>query len=293
MLNQFPNREFEALIRLLDDPDDHVYENVSSKLVSIGPNAIPMLEYEWESNINGQIQSRIENIIHQIEFDDCRSTLSGWTKNRSDKLLEGALIVSSYQFPEQDVDYLRNEIERLRKDVWLELNDHLTSLEKVRVLNHILFDVHEFSGNTRQLQSPQNSFLNNLLTHKRGNATALAILYKILSDELQLPIVAIDLPYHFILGFKDLNSASDDDILFYINPFSRGSVFGKGELERYMEKMELEMSVSELNCISNIGIVNRLLSELHLYYQHDGDSRRASEMSQLISVLGNCSKDNI
>ena len=127
------NNELKALIRLLDDPDTGVYENVSSKLISFGKNVIPHLESEWEIIDHNTIQDRIEEIIHQIEFDSCKQALSVWKEEGYSNLLEGAIIASMFQYPEQPIDLMNSKLELLRKDVWLELNDNLTSLEKVRV----------------------------------------------------------------------------------------------------------------------------------------------------------------
>ena len=54
----------QALIQLIDDPDDHVYAHVHDQLKSYGPEAIPYLENSWESSDFGLLfQNRIENLI--------------------------------------------------------------------------------------------------------------------------------------------------------------------------------------------------------------------------------------
>ncbi len=60
--------EIEALINLIDDPDENIYQQVKERIVSIGESAIPSLENVWELNTFGQeFQQRIVNGIKQRE----------------------------------------------------------------------------------------------------------------------------------------------------------------------------------------------------------------------------------
>jgi regulator of sirC expression with transglutaminase-like and TPR domain len=113
----------------------------------------------------------------------------------------------------------------------------------------------------------------------------MAILYKIVADKLDLPIVGINLPDHFILGYKDIYNHTNQDLLFYINPFSKGAVFGKGELERYIEKMQIEMHVDDLKPISNLQIIKLKLTGLKACYKKLGKYRKLDEVDQLLSIL--------
>ena len=277
--------ELKALVRLLDDPDERVYQNVSDRLISFGKHVIPRLEGEWEQVEHQGIQNRIEEIIHQIEFDLCKLALTAWKEGGANSLFEGELASSMFQYPDQSIEDLEASLELMRKDVWLELNDNLTSLEKVRVINHILYDVHNFGACVKYLTSDQSGFLKNVLETHKGSPTAMAILYKIIADKLELPIVGINLPDHFILGYKDIYNHTNQDLLFYINPFSKGAVFGKGELERYIEKMQIEMHVDDLKPISNVQIIKLKLTALKACYKKLGKYRKLDEVDQLLSIL--------
>ena len=153
------------------------------------------------------------------------------------------------------------------------------------MINHIIYDVYSISSNHRYHQSYQSFFLNNLVPDGSGSPITLAILYKILADELELPIIGIDLPHHFILGYRDIYNDTGNEVLFYINPFSKGAVFGRGELERYIEKMQLEQRVEDLKPCSNTQIILRLLREMKLCYQRTGKYRKLDQANQLIQAL--------
>ncbi len=152
-------KEVFALISLLDDPDESVFNQVSIKFLSLGEEVIPALEDAWEHSFDTLIQNRIENIIHQIQFDLIKEALREWAKPDQQDLLEGALLITRYQYPDVDVNKIHKQIAQIKQDVWLELNEYLTALEKVKIINHILFDVHNFSGNTTNYHAPQNSYM--------------------------------------------------------------------------------------------------------------------------------------
>jgi hypothetical protein len=71
-------RELKALISLLDDPDDNIYNEVKSKLISYGDDVIPHLENAWETSFNQLLQERIEDIIHFLQFNSIKKGLENW-----------------------------------------------------------------------------------------------------------------------------------------------------------------------------------------------------------------------
>jgi signal recognition particle GTPase len=79
-------------------------------------------------------------------------------------------------------------------------------------------------------------------------------------------------------------------MFFYINPFSKGAVFGRGELERYMEKLQLEQRIEDLKTLDNVQIVKRLLSELKDCYQRLGKYSQMDKVNKLIQVLNGNNK---
>ncbi|MFI5205122.1 MAG: transglutaminase-like domain-containing protein, partial [Flavobacteriales bacterium] len=186
--------EIKALISLIDDPDDRIYSQVRTKLLEFGEEIIPALESEWESNEYGLVfQSRIETLIHEIQFSSVKDNLVRWIENGSHDLLEGVLIINRFQYPDLDEDRIKKRIHQLKQDVWLELNDNLTAFEQIRVINHILFDVYGFSGNKKNFHSPQNSFLNQVLDTGKGNPLMLSVIYLLVCRPLDLPVYGVNL----------------------------------------------------------------------------------------------------
>lgn len=284
-------KEISALISLLDDPDEHVFEEVKNKLLSMGHDVIPELESAWESSFDALIQNRIENIIHKIQFEKIVAEFKNWASPLNQKLFDGALLIARYQYPDLDEKKIIKQIEQVKQDVWLELNNNLTALEKVRVINHIIFDIHNFSGNTMNYHAPQNSYINNVLESKKGNPLSLSILYAIVAQDLGIPVYGVNLPEHFVLAYVDtggvasLPAESVDKILFYINPFSRGSVFSKKEVDSFLRQLRLQPQPSFYEPCSNLDIIKRNLRNLINSYEKLGYAEKVNELERLHSAL--------
>ncbi|MEN8223890.1 MAG: transglutaminase-like domain-containing protein [Bacteroidota bacterium] len=283
------DKELKALISLLDEPDNGVYEQIRSKIYAYGIDAIPVLEDSWEQSFDHQLQERIEEIIHMIQLDDLYAGISSWAQLASDDLMKGFMLAARYQYPDFDSEKVIKQIGQLVQDVWLELNDKLTALEKIKVVNHIFFDVHKFRGNKSNLKSPDNLHLNILLETKKGNPLSIGILYIIIARSLKLPVYGVDLPNHFILAYMDEIGSeagqTDANALFYINPFNRGALFTHNEIEAYIRQMKLKHNDSYFQSCNNITIMRRVFGELIELHQQQGNLEKVEELKKLASGL--------
>jgi regulator of sirC expression with transglutaminase-like and TPR domain len=285
-------KDITALISLLDDPDEEIFSHIREKLLSYGSPVIPFLEREWEKSFESVIQTRIENIIHHIQFNDTFENLKKWVDSGGGNLLSGIILIARYQYPDLDEAAILKQIERIKHDAWLELNQNLTALEKVRVLNHIIFEVHGFSGNTTNFHAPQNSYINNVLESKRGNPLSLSILYSIIAQSLDIPVYGVNLPEHFILAYAtektDLPvpiSSKDEKVMFYINPFSKGTVFGKHEVDSFLRQLKVKPVPAFYEPCSNIDMIRRLVNNLSFAYEKLGYPDKVKDIRKLLKAV--------
>jgi regulator of sirC expression with transglutaminase-like and TPR domain len=283
------DNELNALINLLEDPDEVVFVTVKDQILSMGSDVIPALENVWENTFNNSLQGRIEDIIHTIQMEQVKAELLLWVETGGNDLLAGTLLISRYQYPDLDTEQVRKQIDLIKRDVWLEINPNLTAYEKVKVINHILFDVYNFSGNTSNYHAPQNSFINNVLESKRGNPLLLSIVYSVIAQGLNIPIYGVNLPEHFILAYRDeyaiRQEGEDEAILFYINPFSRGAVFSRREIDTFLKQLKLEPNRIFYESCPNIDIVSRQVRNLVHSYEKLGYPNKVNDLKELLAIL--------
>ncbi|MCB9164776.1 MAG: hypothetical protein H6592_10175 [Flavobacteriales bacterium] len=287
--------EIRALITLIEDPDQEVYDQVRERIVSLGDDVVPILERAWEFEDHGDLfRDRIEDILETIHLSGVTERLIAWREGGGDDLLEGALIISRYRYPDMDEQKVKARLAAIRQDIWLELNDSLTAFEKVRVFNHIFFQVHGFKGNKRNYHAPQNSYINEVLDSRKGNPLSLAIIYQVLAEDLNLPMRGVNLPNHFVLAYLDEESIGgadhgqqgEENVLFYVNAFSQGDILGRNEINEFLAKLKIEPRPSFYTPCTNIDIIRRQLNNLANSYEKLGDSQRSTDLERLRDLLG-------
>lgn len=281
----------KAMITLLDDSDEEVVAHVTNQLLGYGSGIIPQLEHAWESLEDHGLQERVENIIHKIQFNLTRDSLADWLENSRHDLLQVMLIVARYQYPELSESRVRNHIESIRIDAWMEMNYYLTALEKVRILNHIFFRIHGFSGNTDHYNDPQNSFINKVLESRKGNPISLCVLYMIIAQRLHIPIYGVNLPQHFILAYLDDSEAAEKlplaqrETLFYINAFNRGMVFGRKEIDQFLQLIKLPAEERFYRACDVFDIVVRVFNNLITSFEEDKKPEKVAEVTSLREMV--------
>lgn len=291
--------EFRALITLLDDNDTEVFTHVSDKLISLGVEGIPLLESAWETSENQVIQSRLENLINHIQFSNVKDRLIKWIAKDGEDLLEGALLVAKFQYPELDEFKITQKIDNISKNVWIELNPALTQSEEVHVLNHVFYQLHGFFGQQTPTLDADLGYINNLLDTKKGNSISLSILYLILAQKNDLPIYGVNLPYHFIMTYcrkhltkEELSSNNQEkNVQFYINPLSKGIIFSRIEITNYIEQMKLVSHPKFYSPCNNLEIIKTLIYNQLSCYDQNGNTHKAHQLKELFDLFVDDNED--
>ncbi len=268
--------ELKALVSLLDDEDSQVSSHVEDKILSIGKEAIPFLELEWESNLNPIVQGRIEELIHTLQYELLKERLRDWYSTEERDLLAGMWILATYQYPDLELEKLRHELEQIYYDTWLEFRPDLYAFDQIKVINSVLFNKLRFGANTKNFHSPGNSMINIVLESHKGNPITLCVIYLLVAQKLKLPVSGVNLPNLFILTYRD------DNHQFYINAFNRGLIFSKQDIENYIHELHLVPQSSFFEPCTNIDIIRRALRNLVMSFEKIGEHAKAEEVKLLL-----------
>lgn len=284
-------REINALFTLIDDPDQEVYSTVSEKIVGFGTAIIPNLENLWENTFSQDVQERIESLIHRLHYSDLANDIAEWGQSDCQDLLVGALLVAKYNYPDIQSTQVLQEVEKIRKNVWLELNSFLTPLEQANVLSSILYNYYNLKGNEVDYSMKDDFFLNKVVSRKKGNALTNGIIYQVLCELLDINARIINIPRHFIIAFyhSDYNPASfighpQDKIHFYVDG-TTGQAYSHLDIENYLKKMNASSIPGYFKPLSNKRIVQVLLEELSNCYAKPAEQEKQSEVLKLVEIL--------
>jgi len=270
------DKEIKALVSLLDDDDNRIITQIEEKILSIGTSIIPVLENEWESNFNPVVQERIEDLIHTLQYKLVTERLRDWYSTPEKDLLTGMWILATYQYPDLEIAKLRQDLEQIYYETWLEFRPDLYPLDQVKVINSVLFSKLKFGANTKNFHSPGNSMINVVLETHKGNPITLCVIYLLVAQKLKLPVYGVNLPNLFILTYKDDNNH------FYINAFNRGLIFSKQDIENYINELHLVPQKSFFESCESLEIIRRALRNLVMSFEKMGEHAKAEEVKTLL-----------
>lgn len=280
--------EVHALIALLDDEDVEVAENVSERLLYWGEEALPLLEQEL-FNMDQTQYEKIDELIRKIRLQTLLKSFEAWKSTENPALLDGILLLNKIGYPDMDTENVLQQLRELKLKVWLELHYDLTSFEKVKIINHILYTVFELKPNTDFYHHPDNSYLNMVLMRKTGNPITLSIIYMLIAEMLEIPVKGINVPQHFMLAYVDGAETlrEDTDVLFYINAFNNGAVYSHEHVRQYVNSLGLQPGDEFLEPCTNIEIIKRCCRNLIYSYELIHNKERVIELNTVLSLLTN------
>ncbi len=272
--------ELKALVSLLDDDDGQIVSHVEEKILSLGTTIIPFLEEEWESNFNPTVQRRIEEIIHTLQYALLKERIAEWYESEEKDLLTGMWLVATYQYPDIELIKLKQDLEQIYYETWLEFKQDLYPFDQIKVINGVLFNKLKFGANTKNFHSPGNSMINVVLETKRGNPITLCIIYMLVAQKLKLPVHGVNLPNLFVLTYKD-----NVHTQFYINVFNKGLIFSRQDIENYINELHLSHQPSFFEPCPNLEIIRRVFRNLIMSFDKMGEHAKAEEVKELLLII--------
>lgn len=283
-------QELTTIISLLEDDDSEVLKLVEYELLKKGIQVIPHLEKAWESTPDQKLQERLENLIHHIQFVTAKSNLQKWVEKGAKDLLEGVVYIARFQYPGVCLKDINKVIGSISKDVYLSDNKNLSAVEKVRLLNYVIYELNHFTRNTSNFYSPQNSFINQVLDTRKGNPISLGVIYLAVAQKLNLPIYGVNLPKSFILAymneFRHIDSPNvAEDILFYINPYNKGTILSRREIDHFINQQKLKPDTSYYIPCDNKSIIIRMITNLIISFQRLGFNNKVKLLEDIIRSI--------
>ena len=274
----------QAILSLLSDSDTEIVAQVRDKLYEMGEPAVR--EIHQAAGPETQARREAERVLRCLQgpsLEERFQTLSVDAGGDID-LEEAAFALARLRYPDLQVGAYKARLDRMAFDLapCIAPDDHPVRI--IRTLNHALFQEHRFRGQEDYDTDPDpdNSYLNRVLDRKRGLPIALSVVYILLARRLELPIVGINMPLHFIVKYS---GAAEGDIL--IDPFNRGQILTPNECcDRVGTAIGQKVREAEiLKESTNRATLRRMMANLFNTYQHLGDQKRLETLQRLIRIL--------
>jgi len=221
------------------------------------------------------VQSEISRRFHELAM--LPETQQG--------LAEGALIVAAEVRPEIDIASGLEQLSEIAERARPLVDAARTPSAAVDALNHALFELERFRGNQDQYDDPRNSFLDEVLSRRRGLPITLSVLYVEIARQLGLEAYGIGFPGHFLAKVVGVSDLAEREII--VDPF-----FGKvlslddcAERVRAAAGDHVDLELDWLRPVSAVEIYVRMLNNLKMLYLRNGDGLGALGCFDRIVVL--------
>ena len=275
-----PERRHAALLNLLADENVEVYQAVRGQILAEGAAASEWLKPHTLSN-DPLLRRRVQEILRHVERQAADNRFLSFCLNHGEEFdleLAAWLLAQTY-FPEINVEAYQALLDGYANALRERTDRHGRANAVLGKISDYLFSELGFKGNEQNYYEPDNSYLNRVLDRRTGNPITLCLFYMLLARRLQLPIVGIGLPGHFICRHQ---SASGE---IYVDVFNRGRLLTKADCVHYLVRGNYDLREEYLAPVSPRRIFLRICSNLHQIYLELGLKDDATRVQRYLVAL--------
>ena len=178
-------------------------------------------------------------------------------------LAEAALILACEEYPQLEISPYLDMLDNMAEVAAQHLLPSDSPIQTVTKINTVLFEIFEFRGASGEYYDPRNSFFNDVLDRRIGIPITLSTVYMEVSRRLNIPIVGVGMPGHFIVKYSDRREE------IFLDPFNRGEILTHDDCrnriyERYGDSVEFTDRL--LGRVTHRQILWRMLNNLKEIY---------------------------
>ena len=272
--------EQEALVNLLADEDPAVYRAVKKRILACGPDSDRWLRPHALSNdpILRRHVRDVRGCFHRQHADN--QFLSFCLRHGEEFAPEpGAWLLAKTAYPDINVEAYEALLDGYAAELRERIDFDLPSDKILTAINRYLFKELGFSGNEVNYYEADNSYLNRVLDRRTGNPITLSLLYMLLAKRLQLPIVGIGLPGHFICRYQ--STAGE----FYVDPFNGGQLLTKADCVQFLQRGNHSLSDDFLAPVTARRMFLRICSSLHQIYSEQANTESVTRFQRYLVAL--------
>lgn len=199
-------------------------------------------------------------------------------------LVEAALVIAGNEYPGLDISACLRTLEMMADELQLRVLGFSDTGDVIAAMNRYIFEELGFSGNLANFNDPRNSYFNDVLERRLGIPLTLSMLYMELGRRIDLPIMGVSFPGHFLVKLED----NGRDLV--LDPFSGGITLDEEELRQRLRHFSKagrrDWDLAQLLApASNRAILARMLRNLKNIYFEAEDYDHALEIVNFLLVL--------
>ncbi|MCF7669986.1 MAG: transglutaminase-like domain-containing protein [Verrucomicrobia bacterium] len=270
----------KALLTLLCDEDQAVYQTIRQKIIEISPSPATWLEPYLLSD--DPILRRRVNELHKTiakrrtDLDFLKFCLNNGEGLDIEK---GAALLSKTAYPDVNLEGYYALLDYFTEEFAVNTSRHKNIYWALAELNEFLFCELKFKGNERDYYNPDNNYLTRVIDRRLGNPLSICLIYTLIGRRLKMPISGIGMPGHFLCRYQSPTES------IYIDAFNHGKMLSKQDCIKYLIESGHGYHESFLAPISPRRMLLRMCSNLHQTYVDAGDVEQTLRVQRYIIAL--------
>ncbi len=182
-------------------------------------------------------------------------------------LVRGALLIAAEEYPDLDIEGCVGTLNGFAETLRRRLRPDIGPSDSIRSLNRYLFEELGFHGASENYYDPRNSFLNDVLSRRRGIPITLSIVYLSVGRGIGLRLDGVSFPGHFLVRCPVRDGTA------ILDPYHKGASLSIADLQKRLAPMQgrTPTPVEVAALLSAAGareILARLLRNLRGIYLH-------------------------
>lgn len=147
-------------------------------------------------------------------------------------------------------EWIRDQLDEMAATIESRVAAGATVDEKLEIVDRVLFEELQFTGNTEDYYNYRNSLLDSTLKLKKGIPMTLAIIYQCVCRRLAILVDIIGLPGHIVVHVPRLNR--------YVDVFRQGQHLTRDGCERIVNSYRIQLGDSDLEPLSSEQVIYRV-----------------------------------
>jgi regulator of sirC expression with transglutaminase-like and TPR domain len=275
LVDEAVQKEVDALVRLLDDPDADVQQQVQARLNTLGREAMPALRRAYDAS-SGEQREQIDTVVRRLHWNDVQTAWHAILSSDEPNLERGAFILALYRFPNLDVEAYQETLDAWADRIEPEIMQ-TTGVDRARVMIEFLSEEIGLTGNRGEYDDPNNSYLNQVIDRRTGIPISLGVIAIGVADRLGIPMYGVGMPAHFLVKYSDARGEV------YFDLFHDGQPVSREECVRFLLRSGIQPKPEYFQASSSTSILLRMVRNLRHVARSSGNRQMYEELTELAS----------
>ena len=267
--------EFDALIRLLDDPSETVKQAVQARLNELGPSVLPRLR-QAQTKAAEPLRSPIAQTANHFHVASIEQAWTALLARPEPDLERGVFLLALYQYPDLDIAYYRARLDEFTAQIRPRI-ERAWGYERAEILSEFMCERLGFIGNHEEYYDPDNSYINQVINRRTGIPISLSVVYMLLAQRLALPVYGVNMPAHFVVKYQD----EDQEV--FLDVFNGGVPFTREAGVRSLIKVGITPQPQHFRAATTREILLRMVRNLVIIARDAGQEQAYADLRRLLA----------